>query len=294
MTERPSLVRRWSGRAAGSLPGAARSMVNRLILAWGMTTARWRMSPSFLVIGAQRAGTTSLFTALSGHPDIVRPTVWKGIGYFDVNYSRGMRWYRGHFPLTFGRRDKLAFESSGYYSFHPLASDRIARDLPGVKVVMVVRNPVDRAHSAHRHEHARGFENLEFPEALKAEPDRLMGEVDRIIAEQPDYESHAHRHHAYLGRGLYAEQIERFVGVLGSDRVYVVDADRLFADPAGELSALFAWLGAVPWTPASFDQLNARPRSDLDSDVRARLLDYFAESDRRLERLMGRLPSWRS
>lgn len=293
MTKRPSVVRRWSSRVAKGLPGTGRSTLNRLILAWGMATARFRMTPSFLVVGAQRAGTTSLFTALSAHPDIVRPTVWKGIGYFDVNYSRGMRWYRGHFPLRFGRRHKLAFESSGYYSFHPCASDRIARDLPGVKVVMVVRNPVDRAHSAHRHEYVRGFENLEFAEALKAEPDRLMGEVDRIIAEQPDYESHSHRHHAYLARGLYADQIERFIGVLGSNRVYIVDADRLFADPDGELSRLFAWLGAGPWKPDSFDQLNARPRNDLPEDLRARLLDYFADSDRRLEQLMGRRPSWR-
>ena len=122
---------------------------------WGRLTSRWRLQPSFIIAGAQRAGTTTLYRVLSEHPAVARPTASKGIGYFDLHYARGPRWYRGHFPLAWGARrthgpDATTFESSGYYLFHPLAASRIAHDLPDVKVVVMVREPVERAYSAHK------------------------------------------------------------------------------------------------------------------------------------------------
>lgn len=250
------------------------------------------MEPDFIVIGAQRSGTTSLFRALSEHPDVVRPTTSKGIGYFDVNHHRGPRWYRAHFPLRFGRAGKKTFEISGYYSFHPLAAERIARELPEVKLILVVRDPVDRAHSAHKHEQARGFETEDFETALELEESRLAGEVERIIAD-PTYESHSHRHHAYVGRGLYADQLERISAVVGRDRIYVVDADRMFRTPEDELGAMFDWLGLRRPDVLHFEKWNARARDPLTPEQRRALSERFADSDRRLVAFMGRTPSWR-
>jgi len=102
----------------------------------------------------------------------------------------------------------LTFESSPYYLFHPLALDRIAADLPDVKLVVLVRDPVERAYSAHAHEAARGYEDLSFAAALEAEEGRLDGEVERLLGD-PAYESHAHRHQAFRSRGEYAVQLER-------------------------------------------------------------------------------------
>lgn len=286
------MLRRWARALNERLPGGATASVKELALGWGRLTAPWRMEPAFLVIGAQRCGTTSLFRALSDHPDVLRPTASKGIGYFDVNHHRGRRWYLGHFPLRLGRRGKVTFESSGYYSFHPAASSRIRSELPGVKVVLMVRNPVDRAHSAHRHELARGFESLEFVEAVDAEAGRLEGEEARLLTD-PSYESFEHRHHAYLARGRYVEQVRRFVAELGRENVHLVDADRLFADPDAELSTLFAWLGLSAWLPESFDQWNARPRDSMDPEVRRRLSEHFEPFDRELTEFLGRTPSWR-
>ena len=291
------MLRRLTARARATLPPPVLARVRQLALGWGQVTAPARMTPSFLIIGAQRCGTTSLFRVLSEHPDLVRPTMSKGIAYFDMNYPKGERWYRAHFPVAALARWRAGgrpqtFESSGYYSVHPLAAGRIARDLPDVKVVLMVRNPVDRAYSAHRHESSRGFEDVPFERALELEPTRIAGEAERMVAD-PTYESFEHRHHAYLTRSRYAEQVQRFVDALGPDRVRVVDADRFFADPQPELTALFAWLGLRPWPVEHVDVWNARPGSPLDAELEERLMRYFEEPDRRLAELMGRLPSWR-
>lgn len=283
-------------RARAVLPTGAVRLAKGAVLGWGRLTSGRRVVPSFLVVGAQRSGTTSLFRALSEHPDVFRPTVSKGIGYFDVNYRRGWRWYRGHFPLEASVRRRAGgrgqcFESSGYYSFHPLAAERIAADLPDVKVVMMVRDPVERAFSAWKHEHRRGFEQLEFADALARESERLDGEVARILAD-PAYESYEHRHHAYRGRSRYAEQVERFQAALGADRVYVLDADRFFADPRAELDALLDWLG-LRRVPVDVGRWNATAPSALDESLREALRADFEESDAALERLTGRKPSWR-
>ncbi len=261
---------------------------------WGTTTAGLRMLPSFIVVGGQRCGTTTLFQLLSNHPDVVRPTASKGIGYFDLEYGRGLRWYRGHFPLAVGRSDgKVTFESSGYYCFHPLAAGRMARDLPGVKAVMLVRDPVERAHSAYKHERARGFEDLDFEEALAAESGRLEGEEEKLVAD-PTYRSFEHRHHAYVGRGRYASQVARLDAELGRDRVYLIDADRFFADPNTSFVELTDWLGLRRWDPGAVPQANARPGDLLSDGLRARLRDGFEESDAALAERLGRAPSWRS
>ena len=107
----------------------------------------------------------------------------------------------------------MTFESSPYYMFHPLAAGRIARDLPGVKLLVLVRDPVERAYSAHAHELARGFETEPFERALELEDERLGGEAERITAD-PAYLSHSQQHHAYVARGQYADQLERAGGAV--------------------------------------------------------------------------------
>lgn len=298
MAERGNPVRRLTRSVRERAPRRLLVLMRSAIELWGTLTSSLRMRPSFIIVGAQRAGTTTLYRVLSEHPDVARPTASKGIGYFDLAYHRGPRWYRGHFPLIWTARRKhgpgvVTFESSGYYLFHPLAASRIAKDLPGVRVVVVVREPVERAYSAHRHEQARGFETEPFEVALDLEAERTAGEEERMLAD-PSYESFDHRHHAYLARSRYSEQIDRYVAELGPDRVHIVDADAFFEDPAGEFEGLRSWLGLSEWQPETVEQWNARPRSPMPAELRDRLTRYFEPYDARLAEQMGRTPSWRA
>lgn len=283
--------------ASGHLPSGVAEAARAAAEAAGTVTAGLRMMPSLIIVGTQRSGTTTLYRLLSDHPGVIRPTASKGVGYFDLNYHRGHSWYRGHFPLaalaagdTHGQ--KITFESSGYYSFHPLAIERLARDMPAVKLLMMVRNPVNRAYSAYRHEFNRGFETETFERALDLEPKRLQGEVERMLAD-PLYQSYEHRHHAYLGRSLYAEQVERIHRLLGPDRLRVVDADRFFASPHEEFEGIQRWLGLPLWQPEIVRPWNEQPGEQLDRRVRDRLMEHFVPYDQRLAELTGTIPSWR-
>lgn len=269
--------------------------------ATGRVSAGRRLLPDFLVVGAQRAGTTSLYQALRQHPGFLPARLRKGVHYFDLDYHRPMSWYRAHFPTR--RRAAAAATASGtpvvtgefspYYMWHPLAPARIAADLPGVKVVAMLRDPVERAYSAYTHEVARGFETESFERALELEPSRLAGEVGRMTAD-PRYASHAVAHQAYLGRGRYHEQLVRLAELVGRERLHVIDSAEFFTRPERVFAQLCDFLGIrEPAGAIRFAQHNARPRGELPGSLRSRLRDYFAPYDAALARWWGRTPSWR-
>ncbi|MBA2559514.1 MAG: sulfotransferase domain-containing protein, partial [Propionibacteriales bacterium] len=92
----------------------------------GRATWPLRMTPGLLIVGAQRCGTTSMYRALAQHPAMAKPVLRKGVHFFDVAYTKDLKWYRAHFPLVASARrtapsgvDPVAFESSPYYLFHP-------------------------------------------------------------------------------------------------------------------------------------------------------------------------------
>jgi hypothetical protein len=258
------------------------------------------MLPGVLIVGAQRCGTTSMYRTLSQHPAVLKAVLHKGVHYFDMNYDRGLGWYRAHFPLRVSARRAaraagdpvLTFESSPYYMFHPCAADRIARDLPGVKLLVLVRDPVERAYSAYAHELARGFETESFERALALEPERLRGEAERM-ARDPAYLSHAHQHQAYRARGQYCEQLERLERIFGAERIHVVDSGDFFTKAGPEYDAVLEFLGLRSHGYPGFERHNARSRADMPPVLRAQLASYFEPFDQRLTRWLGKSPSWR-
>jgi hypothetical protein len=281
------------------VPRPLHEAVRKSYVRLGTATGGLRSLPDFLVIGAHRCGTTSLFKALAAHPQLLRPPVNKGTDYFSLQYHRSESWYRGHFPLTgLGRLrtarygGPLVFEACTYYQFHPFAMERIAHDLPSVKLVVMLRDPVERAFSAYKHERARGFEWEEtFEQALELEAERLTGEVERMRNDLT-YESFAHRHHAYRLRGHYAEQLSRVLELFQPEQLHILESESFFSDPSLEYRRLLSFLGASEFEPRHFDQHNARPSSPMKESTRRALEDYYAPHDQKLADLLGRPPAW--
>ncbi len=279
---------------------AARRAAHSISVSTGRATHWARMLPGFLIVGAQRCGTTSMYRTLSQHPAILKAVLHKGVHYFDTGYDHDLAWYQGHFPLlawaALARRATgeapLTFESSPYYMFHPLAAQRISRDLPGVRLLVLTRDPVERAYSAHAHELARGFETEPFERALELEDQRLAGQAEKIVS-QPGYQSHSHQHHGYRVRGHYADQLERLAEVFGRDRVHVVDSGMFFTDPERVYDSVLEFLGLRHHGYPVFERHNARPRAPMPETLRATLSDHFLPYDERLAQWLGQPPSWR-
>jgi hypothetical protein len=282
-----------------AMPAPVKTAGRAVSVRVGSATAGRRQLPSFILVGAQRAGTTSLFRALMSHPLIHCANYHKGVNYFDLNYDRDLSWYQGHFPTTARLRrrtrdvagDPLTFEASGYYMFHPCAPERMARDLPAVRVLAMLRDPVERAYSAWKHELARGFESEPFERALDLEPARLAGEVDRMVAD-PGYHSFSHRHHAYAGRGQYAQQLLRLRHHLPPGHVHVIESESFFEQPEPTYARVLEFLGLPAVLPDRFDRWNGRPSSPMPPEARARLREHFVDHDEALTSMLGRRPAW--
>ncbi len=248
-----------------------------------------RPLPSFLILGAQKAGTTSLHEYLCEHPMVSSSTV-KEVHYFDLAYGRGPAWYRAHFHVP-ARPGEIAGESTPYYLFHPLVPERVARDLPDARLIVILRNPIERAYSHHNHERALGFEQLGFEQAIAREQLRLSGEEERILGD-PGYRSFAHQHHSYLARGRYAEQLERWLEQIERDRLLVLSAEELFEDPRAVVATAQRFLGLEPLPPGDLSARNARTNAPIGDDSRQRLRAEFEFSNGRLYELLGRDFGW--
>ena len=292
------------GRRVGrqsSAPPALKRLAQTATVTVGEMSSRYRMVPAFLIAGAQRAGTTSMYRALSQHPSVLKPVLHKGVHYFDTNHERGFAWYRGHFPTSRSaervRRATtraVTFESSPYYLSHPSAAERIARELPDARFLVLVRDPVERAYSAHAHELARGFETEDFETALDLEDQRLEGEEERILTDS-DYVSHSHQHHAYVHRGEYVTYLRRLESHVDRERIHVVDSHDFFSDPQTTFAEVAAFLDLPPVAGDTivFERHNARQRSALPEHLRRRLDEHFRPWDEQLASWLGRTPSWR-
>ncbi|MEV0268562.1 MAG: sulfotransferase [Hamadaea sp.] len=288
---------------SSTVPEPVKRIIHAGSRSFGRLTAGSRMLPSFLICGGQRCGTTSLYRALSQHPLVLKAVLHKGVHYFDTNYHRGPDWYRAHFPLRRAAEKLLdehgypgqTFESSPYYLYHPHAAARIARDLPGVRVIVLVRDPVERAYSQHAHEVARGFElEADFARALSLEPSRLRGQQARLTADPFAY-SFAHQHHAYRARGEYAIALEQMAHQLGRDNILVQEAEEFFTDPKTVYERVQDFLGLPHLGFPEFEQHNARPRdTELPDEIRAELRAHFAPHDAALTAWLGRTPAWRA
>jgi Sulfotransferase domain len=281
-----------------AIPAPVRAVVRNAVWTYGRATSASRPLPDFLVIGAQKAGTTALYAYLRWHPAVLGPS-WKEVSFFDRHYPRGEAWYRGHFPnqlrLRLAKRragtSPAVGEASPSYLFHPLAPRRALELVPDVRLIAILRNPVERAFSHYNHEVALGREPLAFEEAIEAETERLEGEVERMLRE-PTYFSHAWWNYTYLGRGRYAEQLERWLEVFPRDRLLVLTTDELSKAPAATYGRTLDFLGLERHLLPSFPRLNAREYGRLPPATRRRLVSHFAEPNARLGELLGRDLGW--
>jgi Sulfotransferase domain len=262
--------------------GVRRTSVATRVRARGLDPRR-RRGPDFVIIGAQRAGTTSLYQHLLRHPQ-VHPPLRKEVQFLSVHWDRGLPWYHRHFPVARGAEQRTC-EASPYYLFHPAAPVRAAAALPDARFIALLREPSARALSHYAHNRANGVEPLSLDDALAAERDRL----------DADRDGSARRLYSYVARGLYAEQVSRWRDAVG-DRLLVLLSDDLFRDPRQTFDRVQAFVGLDQWEPADFQVHSPHRMIDappISASLRRRLQEQFAAPNRALAAVLGRdLSEW--
>lgn len=276
----------------------APSLARDLRLGLRYLTSPLRVLPDFVIIGAKKCATTTLYSYLTQHP-CVAPAFRKEIYYFNACWGKGRAWYRAFFPTVLereaarriARRPFLTGEATPDYLFHHHSPRRLAATIPGARLIAILRDPVDRAYSFYHHNLRAGLETLSFEEAIDREEARLAGERERLEADEA-YFSFAHEHHSYLTRGVYVDQLEHWTRFFPRSQLLVLSTARLYEAPARTLRETLQFLGLPYREPRAFEKLNAVPYAPMSGETRARLRSWFDPHNRRLYEFLGNDLGW--
>lgn len=263
---------------------AAFSKQRRYAILAGRRLTNYRGSvPAFIIVGAQKAGTTSLFGYLVEHPNVVPPLV-KEVHFFDLNFGRGMNWYLRHFPTV--EAPDITGEATPFYMFHGSALGRIRVAVPEARIIAVLRNPIDRAISHFHHNVRVGLERKRPFEDYVV---RVLQESERV----PGIETERERQrYSYLERGFYSDQVSECFRLFGREHVHVIRSEDLFRDPEGLLMGVQEFLGLPLSKAAHFPRLNSGTYNDISRATRRQLETLFEEDVTRLNRIVGREFRW--
>lgn len=246
-----------------------------------------RRLPDFLIIGAQRCATTALHEVLAAHPRVVTAAE-KEVHFFDLQFDAGPQWYANRFGPA--RRCDLVGESSPYYLFHPLAPARARQLIPEARLIVLLRDPVDRAYSHFNHERRIGAEQLSFEQALDAEDERLATNHSSPMRWKKSQQFN-HRHFSYATRGRYVEQLDRWFTLFEPRQILVLLTEELVGEPDLTLNRVGVFLG-LDLGSSILPHANRQDYDPMQPAVRRSLASYFAPHNAELDRRHGIRHSW--
>lgn len=236
---------------------------------------------SFLIAGAQKGGTTALYDYLRETPDIALSRE-KEPHFFDDD---ARDWaapdygaYHAQFDDPAGRP---CGEATPIYLYWPNCLERVRAYNPAMRLIIALRDPVERAWSHWRMEYARGPETLPFAQAIRG------GRMRLFEAEPWGF----HREFSYVERGFYGEQVERLFGLFPEEQVLILKSEDLRADPGPVLAKVRAFIGLPPGPSPAPRESHVGVEMDYGSELTpedaALLRQLYARDDARLKALTG-------
>jgi hypothetical protein len=250
--------------------------------------------PNFMIIGAQRAGTTSLYNYLCLHPQILPPAV-KELHWFhagpkeDDGYHTGhksQQWYeeqfqtkKNFFHLPLPLKKKLTFEATPEYLFHPVIAKNVALLYPSTKIIVLLRDPLERAISQYYHEKKYGFIEPELSiEDFFARDHAIAAAEEPKLIKDSNYYSHSYEHHCPISRSNYGKQLDRWLRVFPRQQIHIARSEELFCTPYQVLKPICSFLGIQPFPTVPEKRLatfNSCERAHLSNEQKEKLAVYF-------------------
>jgi Sulfotransferase domain len=232
--------------------------------------------PEFLIIGAQKSGTTSLYQYMCQHPSI-RPAGKKELHFFDKHYHQGIDWYRSFFPPVKLFKGIMTGEATPRYLFTPEAPKRVRHQFPGIKMIVLLRNPVYRTYSYYHHNIKRKLEHRSFMEAITAS------------AQMPENDRDGFN---YLAWGLYFQQLSHWRNYFPQEQFLIIKSEDFFNHPTHFMDQIFQFLGLENKGTTEFKQWNRGNYEPLLQEPRQWLTEYFKPHNQQLYQFLGRDMGW--
>ena len=259
--------------------------------AYRIMTNQLRVLPDFVVIGGTKSGTTSLHYYLIQHPGIISE---RNVHFFEYMQTNSIEWYRAHFPTkAYKNFKKLTVgEQTATYLFHPLIPKRIHTTIPNAKLIVVLRNPVDRAYSNYKHQVREGIEKRTFEDAIKSELKRI-----EICKNNPEYKIKNNDFNnnvvfSYLRHGIYVDFIKAWMKFFTKEQFLILPTYELNNNRVKFLKQVFDYLNVPNFEINDIKRQNVGEYKKLDKSTRKFLVDYYRPHNERLFELLGKKFEW--
>jgi len=254
-----------------------------------------RVIPDFLVIGAKRCGTTSLYQHLPEHPCISK-SPYDNMGFFNDNFHLGVNWYKSFFPTTFTRNkikskfgDFLAFDVTTKYMEEESTANNVYQTKPNMKIIIILRNPVDRAYSQYHLSVRQTAERRSFEDVVEENMNRLNKESHEHYEIKPKFSV---KEDNYLKKGLYALQLRYWLKIFPRENILIVSAEEFESNQQIIYNKIFEFLNISKFEVKNTKKMEKGNYLPMKSETRNLLLDYFRPHNHELFELINMEFDW--
>ena len=253
-----------------------------------------RSLPDFIIIGTVRSGTTSLYYNICQH-ECVLTAAYDELGFFDSNYHLGLNWYRSLFPTLFSKwavKQKTQFAITGedtpFYIWNPLVAKRILKIIPNVKLIVLFRNPVDRAYSNYHLAVREGSENLSFEDAIQSELDSLKNSK---IKSDDDVKKYTVPR-SYIAKGFYADQLKIWLKLFKSKQLFITSTEDFESNANNTLNKIYDFLEIPQINLKNLEKHKVASYPPMKDETRKFLVDLYKIHNEELFRMISKEFDW--
>ena len=241
--------------------------------------------PDFIIAGASKSGTSSIYFYLSRHPQVFLSHK-KEIDFYWQHYDRGVDWYLAHFPTITDRPNFLTGEATPNYLRFPEVATRINATFPQSKIILLLRNPVDRAISWHHHKLRTGLTKQNLATAVELEIERLATIDEAEIVNTGFYNPDN------IMSSLYIYKIKPWIEALGRQQFLILKSEDFYLNPSANMERVFKFLNLPNYTLKKYPKVNAGSYDNVNPQIRKTLAEYFAPYNQQLEDYLGIQFGW--
>ena len=260
-------------------------------------TSGIRVLPDFILFGGTRSGVMTLTKYIQEHPDV---SIIRNIHFFEYTFTNNVGWYKRYFPTSFyknffrvkHKRKLVVGESTGTYLFHPDVPKRIRENIPNVKLIVMLRNPINSLYSKYNHYRNEGLESSSLEDAIKMEMKRIKigNERKELRINNPDFDNHVNFN--YLRHGHYAEKLKNWLKIFPKEHILILTNDEFNADIDKTMKQTFDFLSLPNYTIKNKIKHSVGRYPKMQESVRKLLVDYFRSYNQEFYKLIGKELDW--